>query len=70
MLLAMVIGGLLTVPATEQRRGVTYMTLPAILEAPKGGNAYGVFTAYSDGCLSLEGVGDVSSCSIPDSPSK
>lgn len=63
-------GGMLTVPATDQRRAVTYVTVPAILEAPRGGNAYGFITAYSDGSLSIEGVGNVFSCAVPDSPAR
>lgn len=55
-------------PATEQRRAVTYVTVPAILEAPKDGNAYGFVTAFSDGCLTIDGVGDVFSCTVPGEP--
>lgn len=47
-------------------RGITYVTLPAVLEADAGGNAYAFVTAYTDGCIKIDGVGAVPSCVVVD----
>lgn len=43
---------------------VTYITLRAVLEAPKNGNAYGIATVFSDGSIAIDGVGNVPTCVI------
>lgn len=49
------LGGILTVPANERRGTITYVTFPAMLEAPANGNAFSIIKAYSDGSFTING---------------
>lgn len=50
-------GGRVDIAADETRKALTYMTMPGILEAPRGGNAYAFVTAYTDGSVRVDGSG-------------
>lgn len=54
----------MNVSLEDGRRSVMYITLRAVLEAPRNGNAYATVTAYSDGSVAIDGVGTIPTCVI------